>query len=170
MVIVLLGYMGSGKSTVGRQLAKDLNLKFNDLDSLIETHEKASIPEIFNSKGELYFRKLESQVLANTLAEKNNIVLALGGGTPCYANNLELLQKDNVTSIYLKLTVTELVARLFREKNNRPLIKDIEDEQMAEFIGKHLFERQLFYNQADVVIDCKNKSVKEVVAEISKLL
>lgn len=170
MVIVLLGYMGSGKSTIGRQLAKDLNLKFYDLDSLIETEEKTSIPELFNSKGELYFRKLESQVLANTLADMNDVVLALGGGTPCYANNLELLQKEGLTSVYLKLTVTELVARLFKEKNNRPLIRDVEDEQMAEFIGKHLFERQLFYNQADVVIDCKNKSVKEVVEEIRKLL
>lgn len=170
MIVVLLGYMGSGKSTVGKQLAKELNLKFYDLDSLIETHQKMMVRDIFEEHGEIFFRKLESQVLQNTLKTKNEMILALGGGTPCYANNMELLKRPGVTSIYLRLSVSELVERLFLERESRPLIKNIPEAELPEFIGKHLFERNMFYNQSDFVVDCNSKEVATVVEEIKNLL
>lgn len=169
MTIVLLGYMGSGKSTVGKALALALGYEFFDLDDLIEVQQKMTIPQIFLEHGEIYFRKLESEVLKDTLKNSTNIVLALGGGTPCYGKNMALLKAHNITSIYLKLSINELVNRLSKEKSERPLIKNIEDDELPEFIGKHLFERSFFYNQADEILH-GDKSVVEIITEIKTLI
>ncbi|NKI33508.1 shikimate kinase [Croceivirga thetidis] len=170
MIVALLGYMGSGKSTVGKQLAETLDYEFHDLDSLIEKKEQKSISKIFEERGEIYFRKLESEVLVETLNSKREIVLALGGGTPCYASNMQKLQNGNTISIYLKLSITELVNRLSNEQWQRPLIREIPIKELPEFIGKHLFERGFFYNQADKILEVDGKSVAEQVTAIKSLL
>jgi shikimate kinase len=170
MKIVLLGYMGSGKSTIGRQLAHDLNLTFIDLDRYIENREQEKIPTIFNQRGELYFRKKEHEYLNDILLEKQDFVLATGGGTPCYSDNMAVITSNTAASFYLKLSVKGLVDRLIKEKADRPLIKNIPDTDLSEFIGKHLFERSYYYNQAEHRINIDNKVPIEIVQEIKKYL
>ena len=103
MKIILLGYMGSGKTTIGIQLARKLYLNFTDLDEFIEEKEQKSIKEIFKQKGEIYFRKIEHKYLKQFINENESYVLSLGGGTPCYAGNLDLILKDKKSlSFYLQ--------------------------------------------------------------------
>jgi shikimate kinase len=168
MVIVLMGYMGSGKSTVGKQLASVLDYNFIDLDDYIIEREKITIANIFNQKGEIYFRKVESQSLKDILSSKDNIVLALGGGTPCYANNLNLIKKqENVKSYYLKLSIPFLSKRLFNEKESRPIISHLKTiENLQEFVGKHLFERVQYYSNANYTIEADNKTLKGITEDI----
>jgi shikimate kinase len=168
--IILVGYMGSGKSTIGKLLADKINFSSYDLDSRIEKDENLSISEIFEQKGELYFRKLERQVFESILDKNQNIVLSLGGGTPCYYNNHELLNSENVISIYLKASIETLFERLKTEKLTRPLLSNLDEKEKKEFIAKHLFERSFFYNHANYSISVDAKSPEMIVAEIEKLL
>lgn len=170
MKIVLLGYMGSGKTTVGKQLAKRLRLQFLDLDDFIEEKEKMSIADIFGSRGELYFRKQEYRHLKEVLNQQVNFVLSVGGGTPCYGKNLEAILNSSKTVFYLRVPIGQLAQRLSEQKAQRPLISHIPDEELPEFIGKHLFERSGFYNQAHEVIDCRSKEPETVVEEIVSVL
>lgn len=171
MVIILMGYMGSGKSTVGKNLSNVLGFDFIDLDAYIEQKENQAIADIFKSRGEIYFRKKESFYL-NEVLEKRNVVISLGGGTPCYGANMHhILTNENSKSIYLKLSIPNLVVRLNNETSKRPLISHLStDEELVEFIGKHLFERSPFYNQAGLTISADSKTVDELTEEIvSKL-
>jgi shikimate kinase len=167
MVIILIGYMGSGKSTIGKNLSNILKFNYVDLDAYIQDKEGQSISELFSSKGEIYFRKIEGHYLEDVLA-KCNTVLALGGGTPCYGNNMQTIKMaNNSKSIYLKTSIPELVNRLSKEKSKRPLISHLQTtEDLTEFVGKHLFERSVFYHQADVTIVVDHKSINEIVEQI----
>ena len=160
--------MASGKSTIGKRLAKKLNYEFIDLDDLIESKENASVSEVFKSKGEIYFRKQEALYLREQLQTKENIILSVGGGTPCYSNNMDaILNEVNAKSVYLKASIPTLIEKLMNKKATRPLIAHIEtEEDMAEFIGKHLFERAYYYNQANIKVAIDNKSKKEVTEEV----
>ncbi len=168
MQLVLLGYMGSGKSSVGSLLAEALQYEFIDLDHYIATSEKATIGEIFRDKGEIYFRNKEAVVLAEILSEKNKIVLSTGGGTPCYgAIMADLKARENLVSIYLKNSLETLTHRLFQEKAERPLIAHLQTrELLKDFIRKHLFERSFYYNQAHITVDCDALSQKEIVEQL----
>lgn len=168
MIIILIGYMASGKSTIGKKLAKKLKCDLVDLDDYIEEKEQLTVTEIFKNKGEIYFRKQETHYLKELLASKSQIILSLGGGTPCFGNNMELiLNEANAKSIYLKASLPKLVKKLIKKKAKRPLIAHLEtEEELTEFIGKHLFERSAFYNQAEVVISTDNKSKKDITNEI----
>ena len=168
MVIVLMGYMASGKSFIGKVLAKKLNYNFIDLDNYIEEREGKTISEIFESSGAIYFRKIETKYLKGVLDSKANIVLSLGGGTPCYGKNLDLvLNNKNIESFYLKTTIPELLKRLKPEKNNRPIISHLDkDEELIEFFGKHLFERSPFYSKSDYAVSTDNRSTSAIVEEI----
>lgn len=171
MKIAVCGYMGSGKSTVSQLLAEKLKLDFIELDKEIEKKENFSISDIFAQKGEIYFRKKETLVLEETLSHTKNAIISLGGGTPCYGNNLELLKNDEeLKLVYLKVTPQNLTQRLFKERAKRPLIANLEEEKLEEYVRKHLFERQFYYLQSDVIIDANNKTVEDLVAEISALL
>ena len=170
MKIVLLGYMGCGKSTIGKILSKKMNLPFVDLDDYIVEKENLSIKSIFNDKGEIFFRKIENLYLKEFLTNNDNFILSLGGGTPCYANNMEVLKNENVLSIYLKANISTLVKRLIKNRFKRPLIANLALETIPDFIGKHLFERQFYYEQAKFKIITDNKSKKEIVKEIIDLL
>lgn len=165
MKIILIGYMGSGKSTVARALAKALHLPFTDLDDYIIEREKKSIKEIFESKGEVYFRIQESKYLKEILENQSDAVVALGGGTPCYSDNMELI-KNEALSIYLKGNIKTICNRLRSEKQQRPLIATLNEEQLTEFVAKHLFERRFFYEQANQTISIDGKSVDNLLQEL----
>lgn len=172
MKIFLAGYMGSGKSLLGKQLAKRLNHDFLDLDDQIEVMEGNSIHEIFGEKGELYFRKLETKVLKDVLEDHSDLVVSLGGGTPCYGKNLELIKETpNSKIIYLKASVEELTRRLFPEKIHRPVISHLETrEALEEFIRKHMFERGYYYHQSDIIVNVDNAEPEDILNEIMEKL
>ena len=162
--------MASGKTTIGKSLSEFLGIPFYDLDSIIELEFKATINEIFEQKGELFFRKNERELLKSFLNNTDNYVLALGGGTPCYYDNFNLYQKADVKSFYLKASVTTLMERLKFQKVTRPMVANLNDEALNEFVAKHLFERNYFYNQVQTIITVDNKNEQEIVSEIlSKL-
>ena len=171
MKIVLIGYMGSGKTSVGKKLASVLKLPFVDIDLEIEKKERVKIPEIFLKKGEIYFRKSENKVLKELLSKEEDFVMATGGGTPCYGDAMSLiLSKENVVAIYLKMGVKNLTDRLYDEKEKRPLLAHLNSkEALEDFIRKHLFERAFFYNQAHFVIENENSINKTVEKIILKL-
>lgn len=172
MKILLCGYMGCGKSLIGSLLAEKTGVDFADLDREISTDQGLEIPEIFKNKGEISFRKTETRVLESYLDSKKEGVLALGGGTPCYGNNLNLIKETPKTVlIYLKMDLGELTTRLFAERKERPLIRDIDDkDELEDFIRKHLFERQFYYLQSDHVLDCAGLSPEAVVEKIEGAL
>ncbi|MEL4307296.1 shikimate kinase [Joostella sp. CR20] len=170
MMQVLIGYMGSGKSTVGKVLAKNSAKAFIDFDNYIEEKEGMSIPEIFKNKGEIYFRKKETAHLERLLASNPNAIISLGGGTPCFGNNMETVLKATPDVFYLKLSVEKLVARLKTEKSQRPLIKDIADGDLSEFVRKHLFERNFYYLQSHHIISVEDETPEEIATKIIEKL
>ena len=170
MKIVLVGYMGSGKSIIGELLSEKSSLEFIDLDSEIEKVEKKSIKLIFAQKGEVYFRKLEHQVFNQLMQSNQNVIISTGGGTPCYANNHVYLTQNGVISVYLKASVETLFSRLKNEKTKRPLLQDKTNDEMKEFIAIHLFERSFFYAKCTSTIFVDDKTPAEIVYEIEKLI
>jgi shikimate kinase len=167
MKIVLIGYMSSGKSTIGKHLADKLFLPFIDLDIYIEKKEKKSVSDIFKNKGEIYFRLIEHKYLKEILISDQTVVLSLGGGTPCYADNMNLINTANAISFYLQTSIKVLVDRLTKEKDDRPLIASLEDNKISEFVAKHLFERRVFYEKANFIIKTEGKSKSEIIKELN---
>ncbi|WP_271783083.1 shikimate kinase [Aquimarina algiphila] len=167
MSIVLIGYMGSGKSLVGRDLAKKMKLEYLDLDEYIENQEKKTISKIFEDHGEIYFRKKESLYLKEVLDKHTDSVISLGGGTPCFAGNLEIVKEnENTKSIYLQTSLDELTKRLFAERNKRPLIAHITTiDELKDFVRKHIFERSFYYNQADYKVVTDQKDANQISEE-----
>ena len=170
MKIILIGYMGSGKTTIGKHLSEVLNYKFIDLDQAIENEEQQTISELFSKKGEIYFRKKERTILEKILSSNANLVVSIGGGTPCFGDTMRLIKSsENTTSIYLKSSHKELTERLFNKRLNRPLIAHITSpELLNDFIRKHLFERSYFYNQSEIKLSTDNLTIAAVIAEINK--
>ena len=168
MIVVLLGYMGSGKSSIGRALSLLTPMQFIDLDDYISSAEGMSVAAIFKKEGEIYFRKREHQLLKSLLNTKDNLILSLGGGTPCYSSNMDLLNSNkNVLSIYLKASIPVLADRLFDEREGRPLISHLKSkDELVEFIGKHIFERKDFYQKADIILDTSILNESEVLEKI----
>jgi shikimate kinase len=153
MKIAFIGYMGAGKSLWASNLAAKLGLVMIDLDVYLQTHYlDDTISNFIGKKGELAFRKLEKEALKSLAALEGDIVLATGGGTPCYYDNMETLNA-NFFTVYLNSTIKTLSNRLRTEKQHRPLISHLEDSELDEFIAKHLFERRFFYSQAKVVLN-----------------
>ena len=169
MIISLIGYMGSGKSHISKLLSEKINFQLFDLDKVISNHYQQTIPEIFKKKGEIFFRKLEKETLESILKNENKCILSVGGGTPVYYNNMDLLN-DNTITIYLRANVNTLTERLIKQKEKRPIIAKISDEDLPEFIAKHLLERNIFYNKSQFIIDTDNKSPEVIVEEILAIL
>ena len=167
MTLFLIGYMGSGKSVVGEKLADVLNYKYQDFDRYIESKENSTISYIFETKGEIYFRKAEGIYLEDVTSLSNTVV-SLGGGTPCYGNNMEvLLSEKEAVTIYLKANIPSLSQRLFEQKDHRPLIAHLNSkEELQEFIGKHLFERAPYYEQSQIRVKTDGRSIDDVVQDI----
>ena len=168
--IILLGYMGCGKSTIANKLSETIEIPFVDLDEKIEEKTNLSINAIFEKHGEIYFRKLEREVFIELLNSPENLIIGLGGGTPCYANNQELLKGDNVVSVYLKASIETLYSRLAFNKSKRPLIADKSEGEMKEFIAKHLFDRSFYYNHAQHKVIVDNKTIDQTVMDIVEIL
>ncbi|OQX98736.1 MAG: hypothetical protein B6I24_04505 [Bacteroidetes bacterium 4572_128] len=154
MRIFLTGFMGCGKTYLGKIIAKKLNYKFIDLDELIEKEQNLSINEIFEKKGEMFFRKLENFFLQKTIKNFKNIVLATGGGTFCFFDNISIINKNGI-SFYIKTDVKTLIKRLQEEKNKRPLIKNKSKLEMEIFIKKSLKLREKFYLKSHFIFNEK---------------
>ncbi|GGW44813.1 shikimate kinase [Arenibacter certesii] len=162
--------MGSGKTTIGKIIAKELKCSFLDLDEVLENELGTSIPEVFKTKGEVFFRKKEHQFLNEIVSKDASFILSTGGGTPCYSGNMDTMLKEADAVVYLKVAIAGLVQRLMPEKEHRPLIKNIANEDLPEFIGKHLFERNNYYLKADHIVNCDNKEPQRIAEEIIALL
>ncbi|MFC7444337.1 MULTISPECIES: shikimate kinase [Mesoflavibacter] len=167
MILVFLGYMASGKSTVGKHVAEILNYSFIDLDFYIEEKEKMKVKDIFETKGEIYFRKIEHTYLKDIINEQKNCVLSLGGGTPCFYDSVDWLNTiNNVITIYLKASIDVITTRLVND-TIRPLISHLKSkEEIKEFIAKHLFERSFFYNKAQIKLNTTDLSIEEISEKI----
>lgn len=168
--IIMLGYMGCGKTTIAQKLSSLIQIPYVDLDKYIELKAEMTINQIFESFGEVYFRKLEQDIFVQLLASPENQIIGLGGGTPCYANNHELLKGEGITSIYLKASVETLFSRLVHNKRKRPILANKTEDELKEFIAKHLFERSYYYNQAEFKVNVDDQSIDETVAAIVVLL
>ena len=161
--------MASGKSAVGNILANKLGMQFVDLDDFIEQNEQLSIAKIFELKGEIYFRKKEAEHLLELLNFESNAIISLGGGTPCYGNNMEIIEQ-NTKSFYLNASIQTIFDRLKTETSQRPLVATIGKENLKEYIAKHLFERTVFYKRAQHTIIVDEKTVFQITDEIKELL
>lgn len=171
MNVYLIGYMGSGKSTAGKKLATRLHMDFIDLDAELEQRAGISISEWFAQKGETDFRNAEKQLLTD-FSTKKQLVIATGGGAPCFANNLELMKSSGVV-VYLDMEVNQLVSRLKSGQAERPLIAGKSPEELTDFITGHLEERKPYYEQAHVLvsaIDLNAERLDELADFVSALL
>ncbi|MGJ8684031.1 MAG: shikimate kinase [Nonlabens sp.] len=167
-MLVFLGYMGSGKSVVGQRVSELLDYDFIDLDRYIEKEEKRNISKIFSENGAIYFRKKENQYLKTVIESEDKVILSLGGGTPCYYNHMEILNSHkNIKTFYLNAGIQTLTERLWDGRNTRPIITDIKTkEDLLEFIGKHLFERRPYYQQARHHIKVDDRNIDEIAQEV----
>lgn len=162
-----MGYMGSGKTKNGKKLAKQLGWPFVDLDAAVVAHTQSSIADLVANRGELYFRKMERQLLEEVLKKPGSFVFAVGGGTPVYYNNMELLNQHCIV-VYLQGNVGTLFQRLVGNRSARPLIAHLPEEELKDFIAKHLFERNPIYMQAPVHVPLLDATPDRIFEEISK--
>lgn len=149
--------MGAGKSYWGKQLSEHWQLPYYDLDEVIMAEEEMPVSDIFATKGEDYFRERESMLLKQ-LSKQDNFLIASGGGTPCFQDNMDFMN-ENGTTIWLNPSIPVMVERLQRKKLKRPLIQDLPDEDLVAFVEKKLAERQPFYQQSKHIIDSDHISL-----------
>lgn len=166
--IFLIGYMGAGKTTLGKTLSKSLNLSFIDLDYYIERRYHKEIRQLFAEKGEDGFRDIERRML-HEVAEFEDVLISTGGGTPCFFDNMQFMNQAGV-SIYLKVSVNELAKRLELCKQTRPVLKNRSGEELKAFISESLKTRLPFYEQAQIIFDAENMDTEDDVYTISKQL
>lgn len=165
MRIFLIGYMGCGKSTLGRRVASAMGLKFVDMDYAIEAREQSTIREIFAAKGEPYFRELERMVLADLL-EEEDVVVATGGGVPCQFDNMAMI-KEKAISIYLDVDCDAITARLIKGRHKRPLVASKTDDELREFVVENIAKREPFYSQANLRVSGRGIKATEVIDAIN---
>jgi len=162
--IVLLGFMGSGKTTLGKQLAASLGWIFTDLDRFIEAAENRTLSDIFEKDGEAAFRKLESDALKKVLNYEHQVI-AIGGGAPCSPANLRLINEKSL-SVYLKVSKPQLLHRLTYSSTPRPLLKGKSESETQNFITDLLAAREPFYLQADVIIESDEITARMIVLHL----
>lgn len=164
--IFLMGFMGCGKSTHGKKLAKLLNRPFIDLDHYIEKKEELSIDGIFKTKGEDYFRQKETEYLNQVINRYPTSVISLGGGTPCFNNNITLILKSGL-SVYIEMPAESLHFRLSQSLTARPLIQNKSAEEALEFVKTLLKKRESFYLQAPITVNGHNLTAEKILEAIS---
>lgn len=168
--LILCGYMASGKSTTARLLAKASGLPYIDLDEVIEQKKGKTITQLFEGGGEIKFRKLEHDTLKEIVDGSEGFILSMGGGTPCYANNHEVLKRGDIISVYLKAGIAELLKRIRKQPpGQRPLLEALKDDELEEFVAKHLFDRSYYYYQAKHVVAIDGKTPEAITDEIMSL-
>lgn len=153
MIFFIIGYMGAGKSSVGREAARRTGLKYVDMDRLIEEEYGKTITEIFDTQGETEFRKSERRTLEQLIGQGGDLIVSCGGGTPCQSDNMSLMNRAGKT-IYLKLSPSKLTSRLRPGQVRRPILKGMDSAQILEMIGKMLPAREPYYLKASMVVDC----------------
>lgn len=163
-----MGYMGAGKTTLGKTLSKSLNLSFIDLDYYIERRYHKEIRQLFAEKGEDGFRDIERRML-HEVAEFEDVLISTGGGTPCFFDNMQFMNQAGV-SVYLKVSVDELAKRLELCKQTRPVLKNRLGEELKAFISESLKTRLPFYEQAQIIFDAEKMDTEDDVYTISKQL
>jgi len=159
--IFLIGFMGSGKSTIGSRLAQKLGYAYVDMDHLIEETAGMTIPGIFKEHGEDVFRKWEHDILLE-VCRRRNIVVSTGGGAPCH-NNMMQIMNDHGTTVYLELSPIALMDRLIRSKTERPLIKGKSEAELLAYITSLLSDREKYYKQARFTVNGLNLKVEDMV-------
>jgi shikimate kinase len=163
-IVYIIGFMGSGKSTAGRKLATSLGWSFIDLDRRIEEKAGKTIPQIFSQNGEEYFRKVESETLRELDSELKTVV-STGGGTPCHGLNMDLMLDTGLT-VYLKMTPIQLVNRLLESSGERPLINNIPDNKLKDFIEQKLAVREKWYLRAKIIVNGMNLDISSLDSQI----
>lgn len=163
--VYIIGFMGSGKSTVGKKLAAAMGWSFIDLDRTIEAMEGKSIPAIFEHDGEDHFRKIEAEAL-RTMKLRSEIIISTGGGTPCHGSNMDYMLETGLT-VYLKMKPEQLTKRLLESTGQRPLIKNIEDDKLLPFIEEKLHYREKWYERADIIVEGINLDISRLQAIIN---
>lgn len=166
--IFLIGYMGAGKTTVGRKLAKEMNFSFIDLDLYIEGRYHRSIRQLFAERGEEAFRDIEKRLL-HEVAEFEDVLVSTGGGTPCFFDNMEFMNMAG-TTIYLKVSVDELASRLESCKQTRPVLQNRSGEELRSFIKENLEARTAFYEKANIIYDAEQMMTEADVQAITENL
>lgn len=159
--IYLIGYMGTGKTTLGKELAKSFEVEFIDLDHYIQENQQKTIAEIFEEGGEAGFREIENQAL-KSISTTENVIISTGGGTPCFFDNMEYMNKTG-TTIYLRATAEALCERLNICKEKRPLIKDKNEEELYLFVKENLTKREPHYLKADIIFETDNLISREEI-------
>ena len=167
MYIYLIGFMGCGKSTVGKKLANKLQYKFLDIDEMIQKREDTTIEKIFQNKGETYFRQLENKYLRKLPEKSGNYVIATGGGLPCHDGNIDYMNESGLT-VYLKMNTGQLFYRLKHAKKKRPLLQNKTENEVVEYIETKLKEREPFYCKAKIVFDAFNLKISDLVEQINQ--
>lgn len=167
-MIFIIGYMGSGKSTFGKRIARQMGYDFIDLDKLFEETYKICISNFFIKYGEEVFRKIEHELLLKNLGYLNTVV-SCGGGTPCYFDNMELMNAAGLT-VYLKLTPAALANRLECSRKERPLLQNLPGIDLPDKISKHLKQRESFYLKAQMVLDGISINIEETAVKILQSL
>ncbi|MDR1402681.1 MAG: shikimate kinase [Tannerellaceae bacterium] len=170
--IYLIGYMGAGKTTVGRELAKQMNVSFIDLDHYIEARYHKKIGQLFDENGEAVFRDIECKLL-HEVAMFENVVISTGGGVPCFFDNMSYMNQTGIT-VYLKVSSTELAKRLALARHSRPLLKEFSGKSLNRFIVENLEKREPWYSRASVIFDAEkmlaDTDVNEIACALKKLL
>ena len=168
MRLYLIGYMASGKSTIGRKIAKRTELPFFDTDKMVEEAEGATVADIITYAGEEYFREAERRALEQT-AEVENAIISTGGGLPVWGDNQAWIAEQGM-SVYLKRTPEQILSRLSPHgRQKRPKFRGKSDEELLQFMHEHLAEREPIYEKADMVIDCEEVSDEEIVEKLSQV-
>ncbi|MDB5207808.1 MAG: shikimate kinase [Flavisolibacter sp.] len=162
MKIFMIGFMGCGKTHWGKLLSEKLKVPFFDLDSMIEEHEGKNITEIFAEMGEEYFRMLEKDVLYLVTESHETFVMACGGGTPCFFNNIDYMKRKG-TTVWINCSIDNLHHRLLKEKEARPLIRGLADDELRSFIIKKYSDRKIFYRQAAVILSDEEVTVEKLI-------
>ena len=166
--VVLIGFMGAGKSTIGKELANSLQLPFVDSDQLIEEQQGKSISELFETIGEVAFRELEAKVI-RSLNVHDPMVIAVGGGLPVYHNNMEFLNGNGLT-IYLNHEPEVLVERLVADRFHRPLVSHLSKVDLLKFVQQSIQERNTFYKKAKIILSTDQQQIPFILQSIRNLL
>lgn len=164
MRIYLIGYMACGKTTLGKELAHKLSLSFLDMDKYLEKKYFKTIPQIFEEEGEAGFR-LKEQACLHEISEFEDVVIATGGGAPCFFDNMEVMNRAGIC-IFLDVEAEELANRLLAAKVDRPLVRGKSPEELVHFIANMLAKRRPYYEQANYIITGSNIRIQEILARI----
>jgi shikimate kinase len=163
-IIFLIGFMGSGKTTLGNQLAKTLNFKFIDTDQHIEQKNGATVTQLFAEKGEAFFRSEERELLLE-LKGSDNLIVATGGGLPCFSDNMVLMNEMGIT-VYLETSEDTLFERLVLEMEDRPLLEGMGEYELKIFIREKLKERLPVYTSAEILLTEKQQNTMELIQRL----